>query len=327
MTIRPKQKPQPVPPESVDRSYRRFYSHAEMVEGTLRILEEPWTDTLDFSSLTQFKDIFISDGLAKREADAVWHAQCNDRPVLLYFVFEFQSKSLWHMAVRAMTTRGLLYQRLIEKGALPAGKLPFILVIVVYTGKGLWKAPLDMSDLVEDPPGGLEELRLRGSYLLLDLHRLSAATVAAGDHPAAVLFELEKSKTPADIRKGVERLVGMLSEEHPLRKIFKTWLQLVLMPRWFPGVDIPEVDNLEEYQEMMEQEMPDWTRETLAKGERKGKREAGTTMLERQIQRKFGSLPGAIRTRIEAANPDQLFDWAEQLIMAETLDEVFSPAG
>jgi hypothetical protein len=36
---------------------------------------------------------------------------------------------------------------------------------------------------------------------------------------------------------------------------------------------------------------------------------------------------GAIRARIEAANPEQLFDWAERLIMAETLDEVFTAAG
>jgi hypothetical protein len=154
---------------------------------------------------------------------------------------------------------------------------------------------------------------------------------------------LEKCKTPEDILKGVERLVGMLSEEHPLRKIFKTWLQLGLMPRWFPGrrtpgIDIPEVDNLEEVQEMMEQEMPEWTRRTLAQGKKEGKKEgereakkegkkAGSTMLERQIQRKFGSIPGAVRTRIEAANLDQLLDWAERLIMAETLDEVFTPAG
>jgi len=110
----------------------------------------------------------------------------------------------------------------------------------------------------------------------------------------------------------------MLNEGHPLRKIFKRWLQLVLIPRWFPEVDIPEVDSLEEYQEMMEQEMPEWTRQTLAKGE--------AAVLKRQIQRKFGTLPDAIRSRLEAANAEQLLDWADRLIMAETLDEVFSPA-
>jgi len=315
-------KSQPVPPEAVDRSYRRFYAHPEMVEGTLRVLQEPWVETIDFSSLKQFEDIFISEGLAKREADAVWHAQCQDRPVLLYFVFEFQTTSPWHMAARTTTIRALLYQRLIEMGALPAGKLPFILPIVVYTGKPEWTAVLDIGDLVEDHPG-LEEFRLRGSYLLLDLHRLSAEVVAAGDHPAAVLFELERSKTPENILRGVGRLVSMLSKEHPLRKVFKSWLQLVLMPRWFPGVDIPEVDDLEEYQEMMEQEMPEWTRQTLAKGELKGE----ATMLKRQIQRKFGALPDAIRARLEAANAEQLLDWADRLIIAETLDEMFSPAG
>ena len=123
----------------------------------------------------------------------------------------------------------------------------------------------------------------------------------------------------------------MLNEDHPLRKVFKNWLQLVLMPRWFPGVDIPEVDNLEEYQEMMEQEMPEWTRRTLAEGKREGKREGlqegEAAMLMRQIRRKFGSLSDELRKRIEAADPNQLLEWGDRLIMAETLDEVFPAAG
>jgi hypothetical protein len=46
---------------------------------------------------------------------------------------------------------------------------------------------------------------------------------------------------------------------------------------------------------------------------------------EQEPGRKEGS--GGHDARIEAANPEQLFDWAERLIMAETLDEVFTAAG
>ncbi len=39
------------------------------------------------------------------------------------------------------------------------------------------------------------------------------------DHPAAVLFELERSETPEDVARGIDRLLGMLSEDHPPRLI------------------------------------------------------------------------------------------------------------
>ncbi len=43
-------------------------------------------------------------------------------------------------------------------------------------------------------------------------------------------------------------------------------------------------------------------------------------------RRKFGALSGEIRARIEAANAEQLLAWADRILFADTLDEVFSPA-
>lgn len=306
------------PPQPHDRSYRSFYSYPEIVEGTVRIFcGGTWTEGIDFSTLRQLPDVFVSDALARRDADTIWQVQCQDRPVLLYFAFEFQAKPLWYMAVRMMELEGLLYHRLIDKGILPPGKLPLIVPIVVYNGLRLWNSALSTSELVEQHPG-LEVVHPRVSYLLLDLHRLPGERLAAVEHPAAVLFELEQSDSAEAVVRGIERLTEMLPEDDPLRKVFLSWLRYVLVPLRAPGAEIPEIERLEEFKTMLDENNPTW----FAESEKRG----GAKILKRQVRRKFGALSDEIRARIEAASPEQLLDWADRILLAESLDEVFSSA-
>ena len=77
---------------------------------------------------------------------------------------------------------------------------------------------------------------------------------------------------------------------------------------------------------MMERQMPEWTRQNMAKGEAKGEVKGRVSVLEALIQEKFGTLPDAIRERIASASTEQALEWARRILMAKTLDEVFSPA-
>lgn len=136
------------------------------------------------------------------------------------------------------------------------------------------------------------------------------------DHPASVLFEMETSRRPEDLAKGLRRLVGMLSKDHPLRKLFQRWVRLVLLPRWLPGTEVADVEGIEEFTAMMEQEMPEWTRQNMAKG--------AANLLETLIREKFGALPDAIRERIESATAEQAHEWGRRILFANSLDEVFT---
>jgi hypothetical protein len=77
---------------------------------------------------------------------------------------------------------------------------------------------------------------------------------------------------------------------------------------------------------MMERQMPEWTRQNMAKGEAKGEAKARVSILEIQIQEKFGTVPDAIHQRLASASSEQAVEWARRILMAKTLDEVFSPA-
>lgn len=53
--------------------------------------------------------------------------------------------------------------------------------------------------------------------------------------------------------------------------------------------------------------------------------EGMASILLKQLGLRFGELPGPIRARVEAATPAQLDTWAERVLTAATLGEVFAP--
>ncbi len=62
----------------------------------------------------------------------------------------------------------------------------------------------------------------------------------------------------------------------------------------------------------------------LQQGIQHGKRQGEAEVLLRLLERKFGSLPQTLRQRIETADADTLLSWAERVLTATTIQEVFS---
>lgn len=61
----------------------------------------------------------------------------------------------------------------------------------------------------------------------------------------------------------------------------------------------------------------------LAKGMATGEVKGEAALLQRQLVRKFGPIPEAVRQRIQAATPAQLETWSLNILDATTLDGVF----
>ena len=57
---------------------------------------------------------------------------------------------------------------------------------------------------------------------------------------------------------------------------------------------------------------------------REGKREGKRDMLLRQLRKKFGDVPQAIEQRVEHARPRELDSWADEVLVAATLEQVFA---
>ncbi len=104
-----------------------------------------------------------------------------------------------------------------------------------------------------------------------------------------------------------------------LQRALIVWLKRVLLPARLPGIEIPEVSTLQEMNTMLAERVVEWTKEWEEKGMHKGE----TTLLKRQLIHRFGSLPNWAEESLTQASTDQLERWAEKILDATTLEEVF----
>jgi len=61
----------------------------------------------------------------------------------------------------------------------------------------------------------------------------------------------------------------------------------------------------------------------IEKGLQQGLQEGEVIMLKRLLTRRFGSLPAWAEQRLEQASPEELEVWADRLLEAQQLEEVF----
>jgi len=64
--------------------------------------------------------------------------------------------------------------------------------------------------------------------------------------------------------------------------------------------------------------------EGIQQGIQQGMLSGERQMLTRQLTRRFGPLPAAVLQQLEQANTDQLERWADKILDAPTLEDVFA---
>jgi hypothetical protein len=306
-----------------------------MVEELLReFIAEPWVDQLDFSTAERVNATFVSQFFNEREGDMVWKIQSADgTPVYLYILLEFQSRVEPFMPLRGMVYEGLLYQELIARKRLsPSGKLPLVIVVILYNGEEPWGTPLELAELIErvDPSAEVYVPRLR--CRLIDESRFRTEDLESRPSAIASLFRLERSLSWREVQNTVARLKGVLvePEDRELQRVFAAWLTRLLRRRGI-SEEIPAMQDLEEVHDMLEQRIEEWDRrlketaqqQGLQQGLQQGRREGGAELLLAQLEQRFGPLDEVSRMRVRSAEPDRLLEWGKRLFQAERLAEVF----
>jgi len=311
-----------------DHSYKRLFSHPQMVEDLLRgFVREPWVEQLDFRTLEKVSGSYVTDDLRDREDDLIWRVRWGGADWLyVYLLLEFQSTIERFMAVRVMVYEGLLYQDLIEQKQLTRnGLLPPVLPIVLYNGDPRWNAPEQVADLIDTVPGGLERYRPTFRYLVLDEGRYKDEELQPLCNVVAAVFRLENSRRPEDVIKVLTALIDWLQtpDQAGLRQALTTWLNRVLLPRRVPGVTFPEVNELLEIKTMLAERVKEWTHDWVEKGRAEGALMAQRQMVTQQLEIKFGPLSEDHRQRLDLADSMTLLEWSRRLLSANSIDEVF----
>jgi len=329
-----------------DLGYRSLFSFPRMVEELVReFVAEPWVHKLDFTTLKRVNASYVSEKLRKREGDLLWKLRRLDdgRPVYVYILIEHQSKVDRFMALRLMTYLSLLYQDLVKEGELtPDGLLPLVIPLVIYNGNGEWGAPLDLAELIERVDAASEVYVPHLRYRVIDEGRYDLGDLASRDSVVAQVFWLEKSLSPDALAQSQKRLVPLLSgpEDEPLRRAMLGWVDEALAPRRrrrkLPAGSL----ELEEFGIMLAKRVEEWSQQIreetrvealkegeqkgLQKGLQKGRQEGETTLLLRLLERKFGRLDARTRKLVRGADPQRLLSWADRVLTAERLEDVFA---
>lgn len=116
----------------------------------------------------------------------------------------------------------------------------------------------------------------------------------------ADIIRLEASPEPEALRNIVSNLTLRMKDPKyvSLRRALIVWINRIILKRMVPGENIPEVNDLQEIDNMLAERVTQWTekwkqegmQQGRQEGIQKGRQEAAITLLTRILTRRFGTL-------------------------------------
>ncbi|GHU09653.1 transposase [Betaproteobacteria bacterium] len=337
-----------------DTHYRLLFSHPTAIRDLLTgFAPGPW-EHADFSTLERVNASYISDSEKARHGDTVWRLKVGGEWLWVYIMLELQSTPDRWMALRMLNYTALLLQDLVRQHGkdFPADRLPPILPLVLYNGTPPWRATTEVADFCRHWPESLAAYRPQLKYHLIDEQRLNLHPVAEVRNFTAAIFALENSRSNQDVITLLHTLGKLLAapEMQALRQTMHDWLQTSLQGR-APASTIEHIHDILEGEDMLADRVEGWFKqakqqgwnegllageqkgllegrnEGLLAGAQKGLLEGEAKVLARQLARRFGPLPKWAAARVQEADAEQLETWADAVLEATTLGEVFGSTG
>ena len=308
-----------------DASYKLLFSAPELVRDlVMGFIPDEWLHGLDYDTLEKLPGSYVTDDFRHRADDVVWRVKVDDSWVYLYILIEFQSNIDPFMAVRMMVYVGLLYQDLIRRGdTLPNKHLPPILPIVLYNGDVKWTAATDMAHLVPKVPGLVSEYLPQLKYCLIDENNYSEADLAPLKNLVAAVMRFEHPESDQSLINLIDQLNDWLDGQPELKRTFAIWIRAVLLRQSKNTLVLPKINDLKELKMTLAERFDEWAKAHEQKGLEKGVEKGEALLLQRLLVRRFGALPSDVLAKISTANTSQLERWADRVLDAAVLDEVF----
>jgi Putative transposase, YhgA-like len=273
--------------------------------------------------------VFVDRELVELFSDRLFRLRLRDgTPFLVYCLVEHKSTADPRVALQLLRYMTRIWER-VDQGS-GAAPLPFVVPMVVYHGAVPWKAdpgflglfppapplgfrPLDFEFLVVDLGAIPDDALSRDATLRAGLLELKYATRASRDEVAlgAILEALRE--VPWLLTEGWLYIVGAfgpIDRAHLLGEVRR------VMP-----------EHEERLMSIAAQEWKaEWKEEGRVEGLAEGRTEGRAEALLRVLERRFGPVPEATRSRIAGAEPDELLGWLDRAIDAAALEDVVGEA-
>jgi predicted transposase/invertase (TIGR01784 family) len=317
-----------------DTFFRETMSHKEVAADFLvNYLPAGLLEHIKLETLAITKDTFVDKKQAAHSSDLLYQVKLTgDRPGFVYFLFEHKSypdRFVSLQLLRYIVEIWELYLKQHKK----ATTLPLIIPIVVYHGKPKGKA-LRLVDLIDLPDVSLAAYVPDFDLAFYDFSPETDAAIKGEIWLQLVLHCLQAKSIPTAVSKLTEIIVllAQLDENAPSLR----WIEVIF--RYLSqtmDIDRGVVQNL--VQEIIPPKKEglvmtiaeQWKQEGRMEGRLEGRMEGEATgrnaILSRQLAKRFGlnTLDIRMQERLRNASPEQLDRWAERILDAKTVDDVF----
>ncbi|EEF27285.1 conserved hypothetical protein [Ricinus communis] len=282
-----------------DSLYKQLFAHPEIVRDLVAgFLAADWARGLTVEAFERVNASYASDHGHVRHDDVVWRARIGGEWVYVYILLEFQARPDKWMALRMQVYVGLLYQDLVAQHKLSKhGKLPPVLPVVLYHGRGPWRAATALASLMLPAPSGLERYQPSQRYLLIDQHHGTARADVV-----SLLFRLLDAATDLQLREALDLLAERIRarDMDPVRDSLTRWIQLTLQDAAVEtSMDLEEAFTMKMRRKFSYDEMfdPGMFERPLAKAREKAIVEGLQQGREEGLER--GRVEGLERGRVE----------------------------
>ncbi len=240
-----------------------------------------------------------------RRADLLLHVKAPEEYLLH---IEVQNNNQAHMPLR------MLRYRLDIAQAYPKQR---IYQYVIYIGA----KKLRMSNT-------LEEVNLSYRYELLDMRSIDCQTFLQQDNPdalvLAILCDFKEQDPHQVVRHIVQRLAFLLGDNAQVFREYWSMLEILssnrdlqtLLREETEMLSATKISDLASYQGGL--------LKGRVEGRVEGIQQGLADMLLLQLETKFGALPNSIKEQIQQASSEQLMLWAQKILGAQLLEEIFT---
>lgn len=288
---------------------------------------------IDWSSLRPVPGSFVDDALKTRYSDLLFTARMGRKTVLTYVLLEHKSGVVRWTALQLLRYVVRIFDRFLADNR-GARSLPPVLPVVVHHGPRGWTAPrsvLDLVDLGSLPPSvqkALSPLQPNLRFLLDDLaaqpesqlkrRRATVVTRLALLHLQYVRGA--KGRDPAEfVRRWLHLMRLLWNNPAGRRALIGLFSYLAAQLESPPERYEAAAALIHEDARIMGKTTADQLRE---EGFNRAKSRT-TELLLRLVRKRFGSIPPTVEERIRGADFDTLDRWAERILTATTIDELF----
>ena len=183
-----------------------------------------------------------------------------------------------------------------------------------------WNAPTDIAELLpQDLPPELAKYLPRMSYVLIDENAYSDEALSGLKNVVAATIRLKRQQRPQDLARLTAALHRWFAGDAELERILSVWIQEYLLRDLRPELNVPEAHDLGEITMQLAERFKLWEQGVKTEARLEGE----ALVLQRQLTRRFGPLPEWVQTRLRSASSEELETWADRVLDATRLEEVF----